>query len=291
MTEKNLRKALLNFLHMLFPELRDGTHLAHRARVLALHGEAGDVVQAGPRRYSVDVQPLTPDGQDDPVRAPIHDVPLELIWTGPQGRGLYALPAVGSMVLVAYIGGNASYPYVDRVLPDGHETSAVEDGELLIRHRNGTQVRLSREGHLEIMLTETGDGGSNLSVTQAAPVPGTAAANHVHGQTDADAGANSSHSQTAAKGGANRTLSLTDGQNGANLSVTLNAPAGGNLNLTLSGAATITAKNDVTLISETGQIRLAGGGPPLARVGDAVQVDATTHVGTITSGSAKVQAG
>lgn len=273
-----LKAALLNLIRVSFPELRDGTHLPLKARVLALHGEAGSVTLSGPRRYSVDVQPLHPDGDVDDTRAPIRDVPLEMGWPGPDARGIYHLPAVGSVVRVAYYGGQAAWPYVEGVVPDGWDVPAVADGEILVQHRTGTSVRITQAGDVQVQLTETAAGGSDLRVTQAAPIPGRAAANATHAQTCADAGANRTEAQTAAQGGANRTISLTDGAAGANLTITLNAPAG--------GAFTVNATGDITLNSD-GLIKLAGGGPAVARVGDSVNL----ITGLITSGSSKVVSG
>lgn len=153
MNADTIRQALLNLLHSLFPELRDRTHLPHKARVLAVHGEAGPLSPDGPRRYSVDVQPLHPDGTDDDSRAPIHDVPLEVAWTGPEGRGVYGLPDVGSIVLIGYIGGSPSYPYVDRVLADGHDVPDLAPGEYLIRQQGGVTIRIAPDGTVEITST------------------------------------------------------------------------------------------------------------------------------------------
>lgn len=62
--------------------------------------------------------------------------------------------------------------------------------------------------------------------------------------------------------------------------------AGGVANITSSGAATITCTN--CTIAASGTIALGSGGMAVARVGDAVAVDPSTHIGTITAGSTKV---
>lgn len=51
----------------------------------------------------------------------------------------------------------------------------------------------------------------------------------------------------------------------------------------------LTALAEVTV--DAPSIKLAGGGAAVARVGDAVQVDSGTHVGTITAGSGAVESG
>lgn len=270
MNTAQLKVAFLNLMRASFPELRDGTHLPLKARVLAVSGAAGDVdAGAGPRLYSVDVQPLTPDGDDDPTRHPIRDVALEMGWPGPGARGLYHLPEKGSIVRVAFYGGSAAHPYVEGIVPDGWGVPAVRPGELLVQHRSGTTVRLTPEGVLEIELSETAAGGGDLKIVQRSD----------------RAAANVTATQTAKLGGANRTLNLQDQAAGGNLTVTLDAPQGGTLNVTTSGAATLNAKGDVNINSVTGQVKLGGGGPPVARVGDPVVG------GVITAGSSKVQAG
>ena len=63
--------------------------------------------------------------------------------------------------------------------------------------------------------------------------------------------------------------------------------ASGSIEITSSGSATVTAAT----VNVNGDVNLgAEGGQPVARVGDAVQVDPITHLGTITSGAAKVKA-
>ncbi len=52
-----------------------------------------------------------------------------------------------------------------------------------------------------------------------------------------------------------------------------------------------TAVIDATTVDIKGIVKLAGGGQPVARVGDMVEVDPNTHKGTITSGSLGVTAG
>ena len=63
--------------------------------------------------------------------------------------------------------------------------------------------------------------------------------------------------------------------------------AGADAQVAASGTATVTAAT----VNVNGDVNLgAEGGQPVARVGDAVQVDPITHLGTITSGAAKVKA-
>ncbi len=52
-----------------------------------------------------------------------------------------------------------------------------------------------------------------------------------------------------------------------------------------------TATVDAQTTTVNGKVNLAGGGQPVARLGDAVEVDPNTHKGIITAGSTEVTAG
>lgn len=71
------------------------------------------------------------------------------------------------------------------------------------------------------------------------------------------------------------------------ISATIKAP-----NITLDGDVTITKSLMIVQdLTTNGNVNLCGGGPAIARVGDAVSVDGATHKGTITAGSGKAKAG
>lgn len=72
-------------------------------------------------------------------------------------------------------------------------------------------------------------------------------------------------------------------------SLQLSIPNGGTVSITANGASVaIDGSGNVTLVA-AGQVKLAGGGPAIARVGDATICPAGS--GQIVSGSAKVNAG
>ena len=152
MNQEELMRGLGNIVRKLFPELAERTHLPAKARVLAVRGEAGEVRVdgLGSRRYSVDVEPLTPDGDPDPERPTLLDVPLEVPWTGP-GRGVFALPAVGSIVRVCFYGGSAAHPYIDGIVPDGFEVPAVAENEYLIRQSPEVRLRITDAGDIQLL--------------------------------------------------------------------------------------------------------------------------------------------
>ncbi|GAA6761753.1 MULTISPECIES: phage baseplate assembly protein V [Thermus] len=148
MRSETLKHALRRIVESLWPELAHRTHLPHKARVLRVRSEAGVAGPPGSVRYSVDLEPLTPDGRPDPRRPVLRDVPLDVPWAGP-GRGVFALPAVGSVVRVAYYDGDPAYPYVDGILPEGQAVPQVEEGEYLLQKDPDTWVRLKADGGVE----------------------------------------------------------------------------------------------------------------------------------------------
>ena len=73
---------------------------------------------------------------------------------------------------------------------------------------------------------------------------------------------------------------------GGNASVESNQASVKASTITLDGNTTITGD-----LNGVGEMSLAGGGQGVARAGDPVQVDPTTHIGTIIGASSKVTAG
>lgn len=149
MRVESLREALRRLVEALWPELGHRTHLPHKARVLRVRSRAGVAGPPGEVGYSVDVEPLTPEGRPDPRRPrEIRDVPLDVPWAG-QGRGVYGLPEPGTLVRIAYYEGNPAYPYVDGILSEGRQVPAVAPGEYLVQRDGDTWVRLKPDGEIE----------------------------------------------------------------------------------------------------------------------------------------------
>ena len=64
--------------------------------------------------YTVDVQPLLPDGSDDPDHRPIPEVEVDRLLGG--AAGLYVKLPKGSVVRVGFYDNDPAQPYVDGVL-------------------------------------------------------------------------------------------------------------------------------------------------------------------------------
>ncbi|NLN18118.1 MAG: hypothetical protein GX162_02415 [Firmicutes bacterium] len=131
-----------------FPELL-GFHVPIRARVVDVH-EAGGPIEEGRRRYSVDVQPLLPNGSVDENAPVIPDVEIPSIWAGPN-RGVFALPVPGAIVRVAWDYGDPAHPYVQAVLGYGFDAPAHPLGSFIIQHSPGCYITIEPDGVIKIV--------------------------------------------------------------------------------------------------------------------------------------------
>lgn len=215
MRSEAITQALRRMVETFFPELSGRYHLPHKGRVVAVRSSAGTAGPPGSPLYSVDVEPLRPDGSPDPARPLLKDVPLDVPWVG-NGRGVYALPEVGAIVRIAYYDGNPAFPYVDGILSQGKVVVRVEPGEYLVHQDGDTWVRIRPDGTVEVQ-------------------------------------------------------------------------ARGGVRLRLGSDGTVDLEGTAVVRVNAPRVELAGGGPPVARVGDPVQVGSA--VGFIIGGSSKVFAG
>lgn len=79
------------------------------------------------------------------------EVPLQPLWLGADGRGLYAPPAQGQHVVVAWIEGDRSHPYVAGAAADRYTpAAAAATGELALLDGRGQEIRL-RDGLFEVL--------------------------------------------------------------------------------------------------------------------------------------------
>lgn len=79
------------------------------------------------------------------------EVPLQPLWLGADGRGLYAPPEQGQYVIVAWIEGDRSHPYVAGAAADRYTpAAAAATGELALLDGRGQEIRL-RDGLFEVL--------------------------------------------------------------------------------------------------------------------------------------------
>lgn len=117
------------------------------ARVTRVYGDTG-AVQELEQRYCVDVQVLLPDGSDDNTWPELPEVPLPVIWGGPQ-TGIYCAPAVGSVVRIGFEYGDINHPYVESVSGLRGTAPARPEGGLLIR-QGDNEIRIAADGSISI---------------------------------------------------------------------------------------------------------------------------------------------
>jgi hypothetical protein len=116
-----------------------------RARVVKGGPTEGGKAELLAPRYVVDVQPLLPDGGDDPSWPVLSDVEVPVLWAGAQ-RGVFGLPAPGSIVRLGFYYDDPSQPYVDGVLAYGWDVPAVAVDELVLAVNVNVRVRLTPDG-------------------------------------------------------------------------------------------------------------------------------------------------
>lgn len=92
--------------------------------------------------YAVDLEvvhraTLQPTGELVPA------VPLSPLWLGADGRGLYAPPQVGQLVILAWVEGDRSHPFIAGYHGDAHAPAqAVGAGELVLTDGRGAELRV-----------------------------------------------------------------------------------------------------------------------------------------------------
>ncbi|MGE5606888.1 MAG: hypothetical protein ACM3YE_14525 [Bacteroidota bacterium] len=131
----------------IFPELK-GYHAPIRAKVIKVH-ESGGKIDEFNKRYSVDVQPLKPDGSVDDSAPAIPDVEIPIFWAGPN-RGIFCLPVAGAVVRIGFYYNDPAYPFVDAILGDGYSIPDHPIGSLIIQHSDGTRIEISPNKNIEI---------------------------------------------------------------------------------------------------------------------------------------------
>lgn len=117
------------------------------ARVTRVYGDTGAIVELS-QRYCVDVQVLLPDGSDDTTWPVLPEVPLPIIWAGPN-TGIFCAPAVGSVVRVGWEYGDINRPYIESCSGLRGEAPVRPQDGLLIR-QGTNEIRISADGTITI---------------------------------------------------------------------------------------------------------------------------------------------
>jgi hypothetical protein len=102
------------------------------ARVMKAHEGPGK------NKYSCDVRVLTAGTLEETDRE-IAEVPINPIWAGQKGKGIYAIPPENSVVVVEFIAWNPAYPYISGVWSDEYEAGEFKKGQLMITDGEGVK--------------------------------------------------------------------------------------------------------------------------------------------------------
>ncbi len=102
-------------------------------------------------RYAADVQLLNAKGQPDKNAPVLQDVPLPVPGAG-NGTGFYALPDLGTHVILAFANGNPHAPYITALYATGSSSPipALKTGEIAISHTSGAQLRFGSDGRVDL---------------------------------------------------------------------------------------------------------------------------------------------
>ena len=114
-----MEKALTRLMQKKYPELASGWHLPMWAKVTdILTPLAGEVVTEETPVYSVSVQLLDVNGEEDTDLPILEDVLLPVNAGGEQ-RGFWSKPSLGTLVEIAFMYGSPAHPFVRSVFPHG----------------------------------------------------------------------------------------------------------------------------------------------------------------------------
>lgn len=107
----------------------------------------------------------------------LEGVAINPIWAGPEGAGLFALPTVGQVVVLEYLGLNRAFPYVVGPYGKGRAGAELQAGELLLTQgAKGAALKFDAQGLVSLasqaeslkgLLTALMD---DLSAIKTAPV-------------------------------------------------------------------------------------------------------------------------
>jgi hypothetical protein len=85
----------------------------------------------GEGKYAVDVEIIRP-GDHERTGEVLREVPLNPIWAGPNGRGLYSLPSKDQLVIVECLGWDPAFPFISGIYGDRYRAGQYADGQFVL---------------------------------------------------------------------------------------------------------------------------------------------------------------
>lgn len=107
---------------------------------------------SGNGKYCCDVEVVIP-GSLEKTNEVIAEIPISPIWATKNKAGLYAMPEKDMIVIVGFIRGNRSFPYIEGIYGNQYETADFKKDEFLITDGDKQKIKLKKD----IIIVENGE--------------------------------------------------------------------------------------------------------------------------------------
>ena len=114
-------------------------------RLPALPRVDNSYVRKEPGGYAMDGMVLRPGSLEETGEL-MKEIPLNPIWAGKNGKGLYAAPEQGQIVVIGFIEGNSAWPYCAGVWAEGYMSGVGKPGALVIIDGKGGEFTMNGTG-------------------------------------------------------------------------------------------------------------------------------------------------
>ena len=91
--------------------------------------------------YCVDAQVVNPATLEETGEL-LKEIPLPPIWMGADGRGLFAPPEAGQLIVVGFVGFNRAYPYVAGFAGDEYTPADGAENALVLTDGQGAVIKI-----------------------------------------------------------------------------------------------------------------------------------------------------
>jgi hypothetical protein len=105
----------------------------------------------GKNRYSCDVRELRAGTLEETDRV-ISEVPISPIWVAKKGKGVFAIPPDGCVVIVEFVEWNVAWPYISGIWSDEYDAAQFRKGQLVVTDGKDLRFEFSDD---EILIHDT----------------------------------------------------------------------------------------------------------------------------------------
>lgn len=131
--------------------LRDRVLMGIAAPVKASVEKAYMKKEAG--GYCVDAQVLNPSTLEETGEL-LKEIPLSPIWMGSDGRGLFAPPEAGQIIVVGFVGFSKAFPFMAGFAGDEYKPGEGSEGAMVLTDGKGAVIKI--DGSLIGILNHSG---------------------------------------------------------------------------------------------------------------------------------------